>query len=363
MLIEAEEPDPGSDLSVDLAKIKNTPFSYSIELRRSQDEAENLRLAFDVDAQVQAVNRAIDTAASRIREARRAGAKLYLATFDTEDFIPVIQHAPDIVERWLEGCSGPTDEFRRRIRLAEGAFLALCEALLVHEPEHGSQLWRALGRTMITRYVGGAGVEELLHMVARAPDSSAVTKLREEIAELEHSHTDRALFDLAISASYNSKREWLHSIIQRDRVSPYAWRQIRARILEGFDTNNALPISEAWPGGEVRTERARIAQMSARSRWREACARHWWKVYLAAREPAEAYAAWVLLLRSADRRVWVWMQEDIDSVFRSDDFLHRKIIHVRLNREKMERALKKKEEKFDQNSLYRKIVRGIGPWV
>ena len=360
---EIEAPDPGSDLSVDLTKARNMPFSYSLELRRSQDEAENLRLAFDVDAQIQAVNRAIDTAASRIREARSSGVRLYLATFDSNDFVPVIQAVPDIVERWIEGCSEPTEEFRRRVRLAEGAFLALCEALLVHEPEQGSRLWRALRKTMMTRYLGEAEVEELLHMVFRAPGSPAVAKLREEIAELKHSHTDRALFDLSIAASYNNNGEWLHTIIREDRASPYAWRQIRATILEGFCTNNTLPIAMAWPDGKIKTERARNAQMSARSGWREACARHWWKVYLEARDPAEAYAAWVLFLRSADRRIWVWMQREVDAVCGSDDLFHRKISHVCLNRERMKRALKKQEEKSDRNFLYRRIVRDIGPWV
>ena len=137
------------------------------------------------------------------------------------------------MEQWIEGCSEPKAEFQRRVRLAEGAFLALCEALLVHEPEQGSVLWRALRRSMMTRYLGEAEMEELLNMVIRAPDSPAVARLREEIAELKHSHTDRALFDLSIAASYNNKREWLHTIIQEDRASPYAWRQIRATILEG----------------------------------------------------------------------------------------------------------------------------------
>ena len=360
---DAEELDPGSDLSVDLTKSKDMPFSYSFELRRREDESKNLRLMFDDDARVQAFRHANDTAKSRIRKARRSGAQLYLATFDAEDFVPIIEHVPHIVERWLDGCSECTTEFQRRVRLAEGAFLALCEALLVHQPDQGSLLWHALRRTIRIRHIGEAEVEELLLIVVRAPNSPAVAKLREEIMELEHSHTDRALFDLAIAASCHNKREWLDTIIQKDRVSPYAWRQIRATTLEGFGTNNALPIAKAWPDGEIKTERARIAHMSSRSAWREACARYWWKAYLDANDPADAYAAWVLFLRSTDRRIWVWMQEEIDAVQRSDDFFRRKLLHACLNRDKMKRSLKKREEKFDQNFLYRKIVQGIHPWL
>lgn len=39
---ETEEPDPGSDRSVDLTKTRDMPLSYLLGLRRSEDEAENL---------------------------------------------------------------------------------------------------------------------------------------------------------------------------------------------------------------------------------------------------------------------------------------------------------------------------------
>ena len=358
-----DEPDPGANLSIDLTKVKDRPFSYSVEPRRIENAAQYFRLAMDVDAHVQAHQRAAHTAEYRIREARRSGAKLYLAHFDAKDFEPVFRYAPDIVERWLEGYSGPTAEFQRRVRLAEGAFLALCEALLVHDPERGSRLWRVLRETMTTQYIGEAGVEELLHLAFRAPDSPAVEKLREEIAGLKYTHTDRALFDLAIAASYNGKIEWLNTVIREDHASPYAWRRTRATILDGFSTNNALPITGAWPDGEIKTSGADIARMSARRRCSDASARHWWRVYLETSDPIEAYAAWVLFLRSADRRIWVWMQEDIDAAGRSDDFFDLQIAHVRLNRGNLKRALKKREDKFDQNFLSRKIVGGIGPWI
>ena len=241
--------------------------------------------------------------------------------------------------------------------------MALCEALLTHDPERGSRLWRVIQMTVTTRYIGEAGVDEVLHMVFRAPDSTAVAKLRKEITLLKDCDTDRALFDLAIAASHSGKIQWFKTVIKEDRLSPYAWRRKRAAVLEGFSTNNALPIRDAWPSGELKTPSARLTQISARSKWIEACARHWWRIYLEALNPDESYAAWVLFLRSADRRVFVWMQEEIDAAGGLNDFLALKVAHVRLNRDNLKRALKKREEKFDQNFLYRKARKGIGPWV
>ena len=115
MSSDMHELDPGADLSVDLARKKEIPFSYSVQLRHSENQAERFKLAFDVDARLQALRFAIDTAACHIREARRLGAKLYLAVFSVDEFVPVIHIAPDIVKRWLEGCSELTGEFRRRV--------------------------------------------------------------------------------------------------------------------------------------------------------------------------------------------------------------------------------------------------------
>ncbi len=69
----------------------------------------------------------------------------------------VLRHVPEMVDRWLEGYHDLTMDFRRRVCLAETAFLSLCEVLLAQDPPRGVSLWRALSATMTTRYIGGAG--------------------------------------------------------------------------------------------------------------------------------------------------------------------------------------------------------------
>ena len=162
-------------------------------------------------------------------------------------------------------------------------------------------------------YIGAANVDSLWHMVFRVPDSPAVMALREEIAELEYCHTDQALFDLAIAASYNGKEDWLTNHIETEQAATPTWKRKRGVVLAGFTSNNALPVADAWPDGEIQTNYADLATTSARYMWIEACARHWWQVYLKASNPAEAYAAWALFLRSADRRAWIWVQQDIET--------------------------------------------------
>ena len=292
-----------------------------------------------------------------------AGRPSSKVSFCVKDFVPVLQHAPDIVEQWLRDFCEPTAGFQYRGFSADRVFLALCEALLAHDSERGAQLWKTLRMTMRMRHIGAVGVEEdLLHMVFRVPDSPAVTALRKELVELEHCHTDQALFNLAIVAACNGKDNWLATIVEKDQASKFAWRRKRAVVLAGFTVNNTLPVEDAWPSGEIKTDYADLAQKAARYRWAEACAHHWWRAYLESSGPTEAYAAWVLFSRSADRRCWVWMYQDIEAAQESDDFFKLKMIHAELNQGKLENALKKREDQLDKNFLDRRIFAGLGPW-
>ena len=285
---------------------------------------------------------------------------------DAKAFKPFLIHAMDIVEQWLQGYCETMVRFQHFGRSGEQVFLTLCEALLAHAPEKGAQLWHKLRSNLTTRYIGEAGVERLIHMVFSVPDSPEVMALRKELVELEYCHNDQKLFDLAIAASYNGKSDWLDTFIKNERTSALVWHRRRAEVLAGFTANNSLPVVGAWPDGEIRTTHAKFALRSARHRWIEACAHHWWRTFLNACDPAEAYAAWVLFLQSADRRAWVWIRQDIEIADDSTDFFQRKIKHVRLNQSNMERAMKKREEKsgdkLDQHFLYRKTVQSVGPW-
>ncbi|MDD9986483.1 MAG: hypothetical protein OXQ31_09445 [Spirochaetaceae bacterium] len=192
-----------------------------------------LWLTTDAEAQVRAQQRAFDMATAQIHATRQAGASLYLANVDPKDFEPVLEFAPELIEHWLDGYCELTEIFQRRVLLAEGVFLGLCEALLAHDPSRGTKLWRALRCTMTTRFVGQGDVEELVHMAFRVPDSSDVMILRSELLDLKHCHTDQTLLDVALAASCNGRGDWLTNIIRADRGSAIAWQRKRGEILSG----------------------------------------------------------------------------------------------------------------------------------
>jgi hypothetical protein len=360
------EPDPGSNLTVDRTERRFLPFIVSVEPRPSPADQGNpmaaLRAAMDMDARVKARARAIETASTRIEEARRSGASLYLTDVDATDMELVVRHAPDMLERWLEGHREITTDFKRRVRLAEPAYLALCEALLVYDPVKGAELWRSLRGCTATRYIGACGVDELLHIPFRVPESEQAAALRDEIISLRFSRTDQDLYDVATAASYNGRSDWLAATASADLGSPLVWRQRRGILLAGLTTGNHLPEPHAWPDGQMATDRADLRRKAARLRWSEACARHWWRSYLAAQDAEEAYAAWILFLRCADVRAWSWMRAGLKDQDTRDRLLSLKLAHVQLNRAELKRAMEKSMDKPEKKFLDEDIGQGIGPW-
>lgn len=350
-------PDVGSTLSVDQTNQDSGFLRFSVEPRPT-----DLNTTLNVEAQRNAHWRALDTAVERIHTAQRSGAVLFLANIDAKDFAPVLQHAPDLVHKWLEGLSGPTNDFKRRVGLAEPAYVALCEALLGYDATVGAALWRSLRKTLNTRIIGRAGVDELIHLPFRAPDTPEVEKLRAELIDLRCCHTDRDLLEVALAATLNGKTGWLSGIIEADKASPLAWRRKRGIVLDGFTTSNGLPVTDAWPEGEIRTSHEELRRKSARSRYIGACSHHWWRTYVAAQNRVESYAAWVLFLRSADRRAWNWLSEDTPPGTSTDSFLRLKMTHIQLNRSNLRRAMEKREDKFDKHFLGRRIFEGLPPW-
>lgn len=340
------------------------PFVVSARARRERqgDPAASLRAQMNADALVNAQMRAFDTANERIEAARKSGASLYFANIEAEDIELIVRHHRDIVQRWVQGYREATADFKRRVHLAEPAYLALCEALLNHDPAVGVDLWRALRSVQATRYLGAGGIDDLLHIPFRVGDSPEVTVLRDDLLGFAFCRTDRDLLEIATVAAYNGKAAWLASKASADATSPLAWRQRRGVLLAGLGVRNELPELEAWPEGPVQTDRADLRRRAARLRWSEACARHWWLAYLAADNVEDAYASWVLFERSADIRAWTWMRFDAAPSHAKGALMDRKVAHVQLNLSDLKSAMKKRMDGAERKFLDEDIVQGISPW-
>ena len=359
-----EVPDPGSTISIDRNPGHFLPLTIDVKPRRSSSDDSDgaLKHALDMQARVEEFRRATKTAAERIADAHKAGACLYVTDIEASDFDQVVRHAPDMIERWIEGYAEPTHDFKRRVQLSEAAYLGLTEAMLASDPELGVQLWRAVRTTLITRFVGAAGVDELIHIVFRAPDSPAVAKLRQELLDLEHSSTDERLFELGLAALQNGNVAWWNASVEQQTRETAIWKQKRGLTMSGFTVGAPLPVAGAWLEGPTATDNEEIQLKSARRRSIDACARHWWRIYLRAADSSSAFAAWILFLQSIDRRAKIWMDEEIQAADDGTAWFKRKLSHAQLNYSDLKSAMDKREDKLDRTFLYRNVVDELAPW-
>jgi hypothetical protein len=269
---------------------------------------------------------------------------------------------PDLISRWVEGAETGTQDFRKRVRLSSGFYLALCEAALNEVPELGAALWRSLRKMHGISWIGAAGIDELTHIPFRVRRSSESELLLDEMLNRSVANTDQELFELAIAAELNGRNDWLDQRIQQDRTSVQTWQQRRGDVFEGFRSGNALPIEAAWPAGPTIGGQHRLVR-SAQWQLAEASAAHWWKSFVAASDAETALASWTLFLGYADRRslraIKAWMPERV-----SADKLERlKRFHVVFNHGALMRAVEKREKPLADNFLGERTVRGIAPWL
>lgn len=361
-----EVPNLGSKGRIDQCERTSNPFSFSIEVA-PHEGTENAQLTAwaamaDPDKQLENHNRAVKLAIERFQQAKQAGANFYLTGFAPQDLKALVACDPPQLNSWLDGMNDGSASFRRRVGMAEGAYIALCEALLDLFPERGAALWRALRKALNTRFVGIGKVDELIHIPFRAPRSASTDAILTELVDLKYANTDKLLMDLVIAARSNDRQDWVEEIIAGDIQSGLTWRARRGVVLRGFLVDGMPPKEEIWPEGGFRTALEEVLRRSAKNQWSESCARHWWMEYLSATDVVAAYSAWVLFLRTADRRVLIWLRSLEMRIESNFPLAAAKIRHHGLNTYRLKRAMEKREEKTDQLFLGRKPFEGIGPW-
>ncbi|MDB5874601.1 MAG: hypothetical protein JWQ07_4043 [Ramlibacter sp.] len=327
-------------VEADFSVARNDPDGksrYSVKPRRTSH-------VWDDEATAEALQETVRKAVAAVAQARAAGASLLLADISLEDARIVVQHARTIVGTWLEGMEEGGRAFRRRVAFSDGLFVSLCEALLELEPSVGASLWRSLNRFMMVSYRGVAGVNELVLMLFRVPDSSDVNALRQEVLSIENCNTDLDLFELVLAALAGNGRAWLQQIIERDLSSPHLWHRKRALILDAFSAEFAVN-QMIWPTGPSQTSWEVLRRLKSVWGNRYALFRHWWANFIAATTVEEAYSAWTVFASCADRRAWLTIGEDLAALREGDPLSRLKLLHFEANKDDLRRSMEDHEKK------------------
>jgi hypothetical protein len=359
----AEVPDPGSDITIDLVGRESDPFALSLTpdlTAPNADPLERINATMDQAWREQAARRAVAVAVERIAAARSEGASLYLASIDAYDLAPLLTHAAPFVDRWLEGMQSQSLEFKRRVRLAEGFYLALTEALLRVDLERGTLLWVAVRASMHTKFIDAAGLDKMVTILLRAPADDRIDELVRDLVEPRLGHSDDLLLDFSVAAAAAGRGQLLTTISEADRRSGIVWRLERAKTLMAFAPGEGA--SAVFPDGRTTDTERRDAAWGER-RYRDTAARHWWNAFWSASSGEEAYASWILLEATVDRRAIEWTTREWPGAQANHPLMDRKRAFAINRRNDLKRAAEDTDKKLGRTLFGRDIVNDIYPWT
>jgi hypothetical protein len=279
-----------------------------------------------------------------IRSIRASGHSIYLQPFEVSAVRAAYSCAQTEWCKLLEGAAERSTDFIRRVRSAEGLYMAFCEVLLELSPSQGAMLWTALRGIVRTKFNNAAGVSGFVHMVFRVPDSPEVEKLRDTLTSFGSTSTDSAIVDLVIAAQLHGRDDWLERLIEQDKASAHQWRRMRGLTLDALRVDYGPQVLD-WPFGLTITSIESLAARMAKRRNRGVLARFWWNKFVDAPDAPSAFAAWHVFLACADRRAYVWMKKDAEKAFKDSELDRLRALHVQANWNQVERKLAAREEK------------------
>lgn len=296
-----------------------------------------------------------------VMEARRKGANFHLAIVQPQHLKMIIDCCPNAIHEWLDGMAERSTAFKKRVLLADGFFVSLCEALLVEKQDLGVELWRALKDCLKqTKFTVYGDFDRLLVAMFTAESSAIVDQALEEVYDLDLASSDRKLIDLVVVARIHDRLGWLCDMVTRDAKSQCPLHQLRAEFLKPLLSVPVIADEDDWPQGEYD---GGVSGASWKLGQREASARHWLLEFARAESEVKAYAAWQLFLACVDRRMWSWFWDVLDgSMNGENDFQTNKKRFVMQQKHEIRRAIGENERHWEENFAHRRYPSALDPW-
>jgi hypothetical protein len=210
---------------------------------------------------------------------------------------------------WIAPLVNNEPQSGRLLAICRGFYEKLCVALLSHAPADGLVLFRAIGRHPNVRITDGSLDLPVLWLdVFAAPDSPDVKGLLNEL--IDGAINDRDLFEFALLAQHGGRGGWLRAQTDEWLASDWEYDQARALTLLGFSSRaqDGQALQE-WIATHGDSWLKNVAQTAAGRAQRHDWARTWFKRFLEREDRCDAWAAFRLFLRCADRRALLWLDD------------------------------------------------------
>ena len=363
-----DAPESGLDISHDEEAAATGNYEFTIGDIVEEHEDENDIVSFvertnHPERHAERRQAIIQSYVDTVKEARRSGAQLLHAHFTAQDFDIVLDLYPEALDKWLEGMESTSAEFRRRVRLAEGFFVALGEAVLRRNPSLGIPLWRALRECVAAQHISRTGIDRLKYAPFAAIACPAVDAVLEELYGLDESRTDEDLFDIVVAARSSDRADWLQRVVSRDEKSPCPAHRRRAAFLRPILNRPEIAGDAAWPSGGPLAGHDAISIDSWIMAQRESFAAYWLRSFAEALTPKSAHAAWLLFMACCDRRAKTWISEDYGRyAVRNGSIEALKLRFIAQHRYRLDRAIKDNEKSLVDRFATQRIANSLLPW-
>lgn len=365
---DEDAPESGLDIFYDYEAASTGNYNFTIgdivEDRDDENDVHSLfRRAANPEQYEQRRQAIMQSYIDAVRQSRESGAQLLHTQFRAEEFEPVLDLCPEALDRWLEGMDTPTGGFCRRVRLAEGFFLGLCEAVLRRDPSRGIPLWRTLRQCMATRFIGLAGMDSLKYAPFFAPNGPVIESVLEELCAVSEARTDEDLLDIVGAARISGRVDWLREKLSSDESSSCPAHRRRAAFVQPLLTRPTISGDAAWPSGPPKGGYQEIHDRAWTMGQREAFAAYWLRQFAEADVPETAHAFWLLFMASSDRRAKTWISEDYNRYAVGSGFFEAtKRRFVEQQRHELKRAISENEKSLEQTFTTQRATRTLLPW-
>ena len=255
-----------------------------------------------------------------------------------------------------------SSKFLKRLRLAEGFFVALCETLLIKDTTRGMSLWHVLMKCLHTNFISHTGIDRLLQALFVAPPCAEVDAALDDMYNINEAQTDFDLINLVIAARCSDRIDWLKRKVAVDAESSCPAHRQRAVFLEPLLTLPDIASEANWPSGQSPDIFDSIHRYAWVQGQREAFAHHWLEEFAKTKSPEHAHAHWNLFKACSDRRARTWMEEVYESNLKNYQFDLTKQKFIIQEKHSLKSAMTKNEKSWSDTFAGRKYCRQLSPW-
>jgi hypothetical protein len=171
---------------------------------------------------------------------------------------------------------------------------------------------------------------------------------------LKKCNSDAGLIKIATVAVACNRNIWLSEQIKALIQSPFLWQRavgLSLASLSDLELDIEQIVKDAdITGTWVESTFDRVRDQYAKNRW----ARYWYEQFLTVDDEDEAYSAYVLFLKCADRRCRLWMH----LLEESSEVVGKRLKFKMMNSQQVENAINNNEKALEDNFLTIKFQKG-----